>query len=297
MPPGIIHGDTYPILSYALYTPLALLTPVRSMWYSVDGVLVVAVVAALAGAWAAMRCVAGAVGARCGRAEAEEAGLRAALAVLSFPALLITASSGTTDVVMAVMLAAAILLWRRPAAGAGMLALAGWFKLAPFALVPVFLAPLRGRRLAGAVATVVCVSLACVVLVLGVGGVGGVGAMLHAISYQFTRGSLQSIWSVLGITGVQPLAQACVLGLVAGAAVRLWRNPQLGVDRTRMAALSAAILIALQVAADYWAFLYLIWFLPLLCASLFDANAEPLPALAAVEVGAPAARLPDALPA
>jgi hypothetical protein len=195
------------------------------------------------------------------------------------------------------MLAAAILLWRRPAAGAGMLALAGWFKLAPFALVPVFLAPLRGRRLAGAVATVVCVSLACVVLVLGVGGVGGVGAMLHAISYQFTRGSLQSIWSVLGITGVQPLAQACVLGLVAGAAVRLWRNPQLGVDRTRMAALSAAILIALQVAADYWAFLYLIWFLPLLCASLFDANAEPLPALAAVEVGAPAARLPDALPA
>jgi hypothetical protein len=56
-------------------------------------------------------------------------------------------------------------------------------------------------------------------------------------------------------------------------------------------------MIALQIAADYWAFLYLIWFLPLLCASLFDAHAEPLPALAAVDVGAPAARLRHALPA
>ncbi len=36
MPPGIIHGDTYPILSYALYTPLALLSPVNTLWDSVD---------------------------------------------------------------------------------------------------------------------------------------------------------------------------------------------------------------------------------------------------------------------
>ena len=52
MPPGIIHGDTYPILSYALYTPLALLSPVNTLWDSVDAGLAVAVLAALVAAWA-----------------------------------------------------------------------------------------------------------------------------------------------------------------------------------------------------------------------------------------------------
>ena len=59
LPPGIIHGDTYPILSYALYTPLALVAPVSSLWDSVDGGLAVAVLAALVAAWAVFRSVGG----------------------------------------------------------------------------------------------------------------------------------------------------------------------------------------------------------------------------------------------
>ena len=31
MPPGVSHGDTYPILTYALYTPLALFEPVNAL--------------------------------------------------------------------------------------------------------------------------------------------------------------------------------------------------------------------------------------------------------------------------
>jgi hypothetical protein len=278
MPPGIIHGDTYPILSYALYAPLALVAPVRSLWDPVDGALALAVVAALAAAWAALRCAAG------GRAE--EAGLRAALAVLSFPAFLITTSTGTTDILMAAMLVAALILWRRPAAGAAMLAAAGWFKLAPFAVVPVFLAPLRGRRLAWALMAFALVSSAVMTLLIAVGGSAGIAAMMHAVSYQFTRGSLQSIWSALGIESVQPLAQACVIGLIAGACVKLRREPRLAQDRVRIAALTAAILIGLQLAADYWAFLYVVWFVPLVCVSLFGAEPQrasaPAPATAAV---------------
>jgi uncharacterized membrane protein len=289
MPPGIIHGDTYPILSYALYTPLALVAPVRSMWYSVDGALGVAVLAALAGAWAVFRATA---------SEAEEAGLRAAIAVLSFPALLITASSGTSDVVMAAMLALAILLWRRPGAGAAVLALAGWFKLAPFALVPVFLAPLRGRRLMRALAALAAVSLACAGLLIALGGIAGPADMLHAISYQFTRGSLQSTWSALGIEGAQPLAQACVLGLIAAACVKLRRRPRLAHDRARVAALGAATLIALQLTADYWAFLYVVWFVPLVCLSLFGAELQPVRAPAPVATSAaPRLHAADPVPA
>ena len=82
MPPGIIHGDTYPILSYALYTPLALVAPVNNVWNSVDGGL------ARRGARGCLSPVGPCSGDR-RRApaggvreavEVEEAGLRAALA-------------------------------------------------------------------------------------------------------------------------------------------------------------------------------------------------------------------------
>jgi hypothetical protein len=279
--PGILHGDTYPVLSYALYTPLALLDPVRSLWVSVDGALAVAVLAALAAAWSAWRSVVGARGpAR--THEREEAGLRAALTVLAFPAVLITASSGTTDIVLAAMVAIALVLWRRPAAAAGTVAIAGWFKLAPFALVPALLAPLRGRRLAAAVAAVVIVSSAVLALIVAVGGIHGPGQMTHAVAYQFTRGSLQSIWSALGIGWAQPLAQAGVLGFIAAATLKLWRQPQLATDPRRMAAICAAILLGVQLAANYWAFLYVVWVVPLLAVSLFEPEIAARPRLARV---------------
>ena len=60
MPGDVIHGDTYPVLSYALYAPLAALAPVRSTWDSVDLALAASVVAgALAAAWALFITVAG----------------------------------------------------------------------------------------------------------------------------------------------------------------------------------------------------------------------------------------------
>lgn len=294
MPQGIIHGDTYPILSYALYTPLALVSPVRSLWYSVDGGLAVAVLAALVAGWAIFRTTAGPrriSGVR-RPVEVEEAALRAALAWLAFPSVLITVSTGTTDIVLAAMLAIAVLLWRRPTLCTGILAGAGWFKLAPFALVPVSLAPLRGRRLAWALAAIALVSLPMVALLLALGGLHGPQEMIHSVSYQFTRGSEQSLWSSFGIDGVQPLAEGCVLGLIAAAVVRLRLEPTLANDRTRMAALIAAILIGLQLSADYWAFLYLAWIVPMVGVSLLadrGAAAElPEAATSVSRVGAPA---------
>jgi len=249
MPTGILHGDTYPILSYALYTPL------------------VAVAAALIAAWAAWRAAAGRRG-RGRTTESEEAGLRAALAVLAFPAVMITASTGTTDVVLASMLGIVLLLWRRPAAAAATLAVAGWFKLAPFALVPVLLASLRGRRLVGALGALAAVSTVVLVLVVVVGGIHGPREMAHAVAYQFTRGSVQSMWSALGIEWAQPIAQAAVLGLIVAVTVRMWQEPGLAADEGRVAAVSASVLIGIQLAANYWAFLYLAWVVPLLSVSL-----------------------------
>ena len=296
MPTGIIHGDTYPILSYALYTPLALVSPVRSMWYSVDGGLAVAVLGALVAGWAIFRTTAGPRRASGGTrpVEAEEAGLRAALAWLAFPSVLITVSTGTTDAVLAAMLAIAVLLWRRPTLCTGMLAVAGWFKLAPFALVPLPLAPLRGRRLVRALAAIAVVSVPMLALLFALGGSHGPQEMLHAISYQFTRGSEQSLWSALGIDGLQPLAQGCVLGLIAAAVVRLHLEPSLARDRARMAALTAAILVGLQLSADYWAFLYLAWIVPVVGVSLLaDGTGAVAPVGASASVSAAGAPAPS----
>ena len=286
LPPGVVHGDTYPILTYALYTPVALFAPVVSPWgASVDAGLAVAAVAALGGAWAVSRMIS----ARRPKPsptrsiESEEAGLRAAVAFLTFPSLLITVSTGTTDVVLAAMLAVALLLWRRPAACSAMLAVGGWFKLVPFALLPIRLAPLRGRSLARALAAVALVSLPLVILLVALGGLHGPVEMVRGMSFQFSRGSLQSAWSELGIDGLQPVAQACVLGLLVAAVAKLRREPALAHDRGRMAAMMGSILVGLQLAADYWAFLYLAWLVPLLGLSLL---ADERGATATVEVPA-----------
>jgi len=287
MPGDVVHGDTYPILSYALYVPLAWVAPVDSIFSSVDGALTIAVLAALVTAVALFRSAAGPrISSRRRAPDAEAAGLRSALTWLSFPPLLIIASTGTTDVVLAAMLAFAVLLWRRPGASMALLAVAGWFKLTPFALVPVWLAPLRGRRLATAIAALVAVSAATIGLVVALGGIHGPAMMLHAVAFQLNRSSLQSPWVALGITSFQPIGQACVLALIAAAAVRLLRAPELAADNARIAALSAAILIALQLVANYWAFLYLAWIVPLIGLSLFAPDARS--SASAPEVPAPA---------
>jgi hypothetical protein len=204
----------------------------------------------------------------------QENGLRAAVAWLAFPPLLATVSTGTTDVTLAAMLAIAVLLWRRPGASTAVLTAAAWFKLAPLALLPVWLAPLRGRRLMVALGGVLAVSLPLVLTLFWLGGSSGPMAMVHALAFQFQRSSPTSIWASPVMRPLQPLVQACVLGLIAGAAVTLRREPLLAADRARIAALAAAIMIGLELAADYWSFLYAAWVMPLLCLSLLAA-ADP----------------------
>jgi hypothetical protein len=249
------------------------------MWDSVDVALGATAVAALMAAGGVYRFALGrrSIDGGAAAAGAEVNALRAAIACLCFPPLIVIVSTGTTDVALGAMIALAIVLWRRPSASTAVIAAAGWFKLAPFALLPLWLAPLRGRRLAGAIAGVCAVSIASGGLVVAVGGLHGIDAMWSAIGYQFSRGSMHSAWYSLGAASLQPLAEAAVIAFVAGATVHLWRKPVLARDSRRMAALSAATLIGLQLSANYWAFLYFAWIAPLVVMSLL-ADRPRLPA-------------------
>lgn len=298
MPSDVVHGDTYPILSYLLYVPLALLAPVTSRWDSVDPALALGGAAAIGTALAVggrglivhrRRAVAP-------RSPEElESGLRAAVAWLAFPPLLVTVSTGTTDVVLAAMLVGAVAAWRRPALCSAVVTAAAWFKLAPAALLVFVFAPLRGRERTRPVLAAVAVSAPLVALLAALGGLSGIGAMARAVAFQFSRGSEQSLWVAAGLRAWQPLGQAGVLALLAASAIRLRREPALASDRRRMAALSAAVLIGLELAGNYWAFLYVVWVVPLVMVSVL-APGRGEAALARAEAARDGA-LADAAPA
>ncbi len=299
--PDILHSDTYPIGTYLFYAPIALHWPVYDAWGDADPTLVVAAGSALAAAWMLARCgrragrgrwaggrstgadaapapsgagtggVAGpSAGAGAGRATADElAGLRAAIAWLMFPCLLVTVSTGTTDVALGAMVLGSLLLWRRPAAASAALAASAWFKLSPLALLPLSLARLRGRRLAWALAAVGLVCLVMGAVLLALGGTGAVGAMLRGMSFQQTRVSPHSLWAWVGSVPLQQLAEAATCALIAGGALRLRRDRQLAADRWRIAALFASILLGLQISANYWSYMYTLWVVPVLCLALW----------------------------
>lgn len=251
----LVHGDTYPLLAYLAYLPGAVVAPVRGGFDNLDGALWVAAGFGLVAAGALVRL----------------GGTRVALAFLAFPPVMIAASSGSNDVVAAALVAVALALGSTAA-----LTAAGWVKLAPLALVPLWVSAAKRRGLALVGAAAVTAALAVVLMLLG--GFAGFADLFHAISFQAERGSLLSLWSVIGGGGgAQIVFQAAVIAAIAGASVHVWSDRTLAADPRRMAALGAAILLAVQLAANYWSYTYLAWVFPLLALALLTPSRPPAP--------------------
>jgi hypothetical protein len=276
--PGILHGDTYPLGSYLLYSPLAWLFPVRSTWDSAAVTLFVAAGAALVAAAALWRIAS----APAVRASA----LRAVIAWFTFPPLLVTVSTGTTDVALAAMLVGALVLWRRPAWCAALLAAASWFKLVPLTIVPLLLARLRGRELARGTLAIGVVSAIMVGALLALGGWAAPREMAQALGYQFSRSSPHTLWTIVGSVPLQQLAEAATLSLIVGAVVRVYQDPGLGQDRRRCAGFAAAILLGVQISANYWNYMYLVWVFPFIAVALLR-DTDPTPLNLTGAAGAP----------
>lgn len=275
MPGDIVHGDTYGLPIYAIYAPFAALWPMTSDWDDPIGALIpnaLLVCLCLAGAATAAR------------------GVRwpAVIALLAFPAALMSSSSGTNDVIIAAALIWAFAWWSRPAASAALVMFAATAKVAPLILLPLWLARLRGAALARAL--VACAAVAAVTLagLLALGGLDGPKAMAHAIGFQFARRSELSIWTALGLQPLQPLAQALVIALVAGGTVLAWLDRAVATDPRRIAALTTAILAVLQVSANHWAPMYLMWFAPPALIALLGPLGAPAPERVAEDETVPA---------
>jgi hypothetical protein len=209
-------------------------------------------------------------------------GAALAYAWAAYPFSLWTLSSNTNDTLVALMVTLALLAitWA-PVRGA-LAALAGLTKFAPLVLAPLFLRGAGGRagwRPAALYVLAYAVTIGlCMLPVL-------LDHNLHAfwrdtISYQSDRQTPFSIWGLWGGLDLeQHLAEGAAVGLALGVALVPRRR-----GLVEVAALGGAVLIALQLTANYWLYSYIVWFFPLVIVALLAAYPSTLGwAIAAAE--------------
>lgn len=277
LPGYIYHGDTYPLLNYALYMPGALLIPYVDGFSDPSGALLVAGAAVLLAAWGLRR-----IGTRMVQREddaagtgedASFAGLRIALAWLTFPPIILAASGGSNDPIVAACLVASFAFFFRPALSAFLLGVAAWVKVLPLLVLPIWLARLSARSALRALTAIAALSAGLVGWLLILGGTSAVTGMLEGLAFQLQRGSLHSLWLGLGLTALQPIATAALVAAIVAATLAVRRDVELRGDLRRMAAIFAGVMLIAQIAANYWTWAYLPWALVPILLSLLAPNA------------------------
>ena len=92
----------------------------------------------------------------------------------------------------------------------------------------------------------------------------------RTIGYQVSRPSPFSIWDRTSMEWPHTIAKALVAVLALGVAfVPRERGPR------QMAALGAAVLIAVQLVATYWFYLYVVWLVPFVLVACLGAYRSP----------------------
>jgi Glycosyltransferase family 87 len=270
-------GDTYGPVNYYAYVPFEQLLPWSGSWdelAAAHGAAIffdLAVVALLLLLGRRLRP---------GR-QGRDLGVILAFAWAAYPYTDYVLQSNANDSLVAALVLAALVLIASPIGRGAMTALAALTKFAPLALAPLFAAgpraglaspdpetgegPLGRRRLR---------ALALFGLALaGVGALAMLQTLLdpglatfwdRTVEQQVDRESPFSIWGQE--PGLEPLRTGLVV-VTAGLAVLLAFAPRRR-DPARVAALAAAVLIAVQITAEHWFYLYIVWFFPLLMAAL-----------------------------
>jgi hypothetical protein len=283
------HGDTYGPVTYAVYVPFERIWPWAGRWNDVPGAHAAAIAFDLL-------CI-GLLFLIGRRVRGPSLGVALAYAWTAFPFTLFAMNTNSNDTLVAALVLGAVLAALHPARRGALVGLAGMAKLAPLALAPLFAMhgwqPGVGRRALGRFAAgfalVVGASLAFV--------------LWHAdlrtfydrtLGFQASRGAPFSVWGLYGggwEVGQRVVQIAAVLLAVAVALLPRRR------DFVGLAALAAAVLIALQLGATYWFYLYLVWFAPLALLASLGAYGAPLtsPARAATARAPARSRRPAAL--
>jgi hypothetical protein len=246
------HGDTYGPVNYVAYVPFEQIWPWSGRWDDLPaahGAAIAFDIACLLLVFLVGR-----------RVRGPDLGVTLAYAWAAYPFTLYAMNCNVNDALVGALVLAALLGAAAPLRRGVFVALAGMAKFAPLGLGPLYIAHSRARvRFAVGMAIVLGL---CFAFVLAYGDPRTFYD--RTIGFQAERGSPFSIWGLRGWTTAQAVVQgAAVLLSVAVAFVPRRR------DLVGLAALTAAVLIALQLGITHWFYLYLVWFFgPLMLALL-----------------------------
>jgi hypothetical protein len=287
-PEDIHSGDTYGPVNYLTYVPFELIWPYSGEWDDLPAAHAAGVIFDLA--------VLGFLVLLGLRARPGPAGKRLA-AILAFgwaayPYTAYVLESNSNDSLLAALLVATLLVLARPFARGVMLSLATFAKFVPAVLGPMLLTyrpPGETRRLPR---TALLFAAGFVVI--------GVATMLwpaidpglrtvfdRSLGAQTGRSSPFSIWGQANLGWLHTLLLLAVAALALALAFVPRRKSLL-----QVAALSAALVIGVQLTLHHWFYLYIVWFYPLLLVALALLDRDPR-----VEPGGEPALSPAAEPA
>ncbi len=289
-PDDVAQGDTYGPVNYLAYVPSEAIWPWQGSWDDLPAAHGAAVFFDLA--TFALLILLGL------RIRPGPTGRRLA-AILAFgwaayPYTAYVLESNSNDSLVALLLVATLLVAARPVARGALLALATLTKFAPIVLAPMLATftpaggavagvphsagrrrrpSTWGRAAATGPAALFVVSfvIAMTALLLWPALDPGLGTVWdRTIGYQADRDSPFSIWGQ--VPSLEPLRIA-IFTAVGALAIGLafWPKQK---SPTQVAALGAALLIGLQLTAQHWFYLYIVWFYPLLLVAILDIHMD-----------------------
>jgi hypothetical protein len=283
-PSDVSQGDTYGPVNYLAYVPFERIWPYSGHWDDVPAAHAAAVVFDVVVFTLLLL-----IGMRI-RPGPEGQRLAAVLAFswAAYPYTAYVLESNSNDSLVAALLLATFLLAARPLARGALLAAATWTKFAPAVLAPMYLtyrphldlppnqegpssaAGVRARPRAQdtrgrpTLLFILGFLLVSVVVLLWPAIDPGLKTFYdRTIASQAGRSSPFSIW---GQTSLEPIRIA-LLALTGIASIAFAFIPKRK-SPVQLAALSAALLILLQLTLHHWFYLYIVWFYPLLLIAL-----------------------------
>jgi hypothetical protein len=289
-PSDVGQGDTYGPVNYLVYVPFETIWPWQGDWDDLPAAHAAAVTFDLA-TFALLILLGYRI-----RPGPEGRKLAATLAFgwAAYPYTAFALESNSNDTLVALFLAATLLLAARPLARGTTLALAALTKFAPALLLPMLATftpaggavagvPHSGGRrrrpstwgraaATGPVGlTVTAFGITAAALMLWPAIDPGIGTFWdRTIAYQADRDSPFSIWGQA--PSLEPLRIALLAAVGAlSIAFAFWPKRK---TLTQLAALGAALLIALQLTAEHWFYLYIVWFYPLLLIAISSLEKE-----------------------
>jgi Glycosyltransferase family 87 len=273
-----IHGDTYGPLTYIAYVPFEAIFPFKNDIVHVPAAQAAAITFDLLALFGLFL-----LGGRLREGpEGRRLGLAFAFAWAAYPFSTYALQSNTNDAFLAALLVCALLALNSPPARGAIVGLGAVAKFVPLALAPLFAAG-HGDRRPSTVLRFGAVLALVIVATLGVYMPdGGLREFWNStLGFQMSRTSPFALW---GLHPELDPIKTVLTGFTGLLAAALFFVPKRR-DTRQVAALAGAVIVALQITANHWFYLYLLWIAPLAFVTMFCAyGPEPEPETAAEPV-------------